>query len=100
MWIDFFDLIYFKQANWRFRFIFSTRMGHIEVVKSILTKDPSVCFKIDKKGQTTLHVAVKGQNVDIVMELLKPDPSIINLKDGKGETEDEPYTQEDGNDLE
>ncbi|PWA40796.1 Ankyrin repeat-containing protein [Artemisia annua] len=45
--------------------------------RSILNKDPSIGFRIDKKGQTALHMAVKGQNMDIVAELIKPDPTIV-----------------------
>ncbi|XP_057499022.1 uncharacterized protein LOC130783421 isoform X7 [Actinidia eriantha] len=61
-------------------------MGILEVVKSLLRKDSSIGFRIDKKGQTALHMAVKGQTVDIVLELSKPDPSVLNLEDNKGNT--------------
>ncbi|KAG9141282.1 hypothetical protein Leryth_001760 [Lithospermum erythrorhizon] len=40
----------------------------------------------DKKGQTALHMAVKGQNVEIVLELIKPDSSVLGLGDNKGNT--------------
>ena len=38
------------------------------------------------KGQTALHMAVKGQNEEIVLELLKLDPSVFRLEDNKGNT--------------
>ncbi|KAE8686717.1 hypothetical protein F3Y22_tig00111029pilonHSYRG00018 [Hibiscus syriacus] len=71
--------------------------GHIEVVNLLLetdsdlaklrgTMDPSTAFRIDKKGQTALHMAVKGQNEEIVLELLKPDPSVLRVEDNKGNT--------------
>ncbi|CAN1253530.1 Ankyrin repeat-containing protein At5g02620 [Linum perenne] len=59
----------------------AARMGHLEVVHSLLINDPSSGLRTDKKGQTALHMAVKGQNVEIVMELLKPDPSVASLED-------------------
>ncbi|RVW70186.1 Ankyrin repeat-containing protein [Vitis vinifera] len=61
-------------------------MGHLEVLKALVSKDPSIVFRTDKKGQTALHMAVKGQNVEIVHALLKPDPSVMSLEDNKGNT--------------
>ena len=61
-------------------------MGHLEVARSVLNKDPSIGFRIDKKGQTALHMAVKGQCMDIVAELIKPDPTVLSLEDNKGNT--------------
>ncbi|GJU37434.1 pyruvate, phosphate dikinase, chloroplastic isoform X1 [Tanacetum coccineum] len=34
-----------------------TRMGHLEVEKPVSYKDPSISFRIDKKGQNALHTA-------------------------------------------
>jgi ankyrin repeat protein len=56
----------------------------VEVVTSLLSKDPGVGFRTDKKGQTALHMASKGQNAEILLELLKPDVSVIHVEDNKG----------------
>ncbi|KAI4369194.1 hypothetical protein MLD38_017668 [Melastoma candidum] len=61
-------------------------MGHVEVVKALLRKDPSAGFRTDKKGQTALHMAVKGLNEEIVRELGKTDPSILSIEENKGNT--------------
>jgi ankyrin repeat protein len=61
-------------------------MGHLEIVRSLLSKDPSTGFRTDKKGQTALHMAVKGQNEEIVLELLKPDRTVMHVEDNKGNT--------------
>jgi ankyrin repeat protein len=58
----------------------------LEVVKALLSKDPSTGFRTDKKGQTALHMAVKGQNEEILLELVKPDRAVLNLEDNKGNT--------------
>lgn len=60
--------------------------GHLEVVKSLLRRDSSIGFRTDLKGQTALHMAVKGKNVEIVLELIRPDSSVMNLEDSKGNT--------------
>jgi ankyrin repeat protein len=59
-------------------------MGHVEVVRSLLNKDPDIGLRTDKKGQTALHMASKGQNADIVVELLKPDISVVHVEDKQG----------------
>jgi hypothetical protein len=59
-------------------------MGHVEVVASLLNKDPEIGFRTDKKGQTALHMASKGQNAEILLELLKPNVSVIHVEDNKG----------------
>ncbi|KAF3579611.1 hypothetical protein DY000_02029973 [Brassica cretica] len=41
---------------------------------------------MDKKGQTALHMAAKGTNVEVVEELIKADRSSINIADTKGNT--------------
>ncbi|KAI6685692.1 hypothetical protein NL676_031605 [Syzygium grande] len=46
----------------------------------------SIVTRVDKKGQTALHMAVKGQNVEVVEELIRADPSSINMVDTKGNT--------------
>ncbi|KDO51602.1 hypothetical protein CISIN_1g006802mg [Citrus sinensis] len=63
----------------------AAKQGHL-VVKALVSKDPSTGFRTDKKGQTALHMAVKGQNEDIVLELIRPDPSVLKLEDNKGNT--------------
>jgi ankyrin repeat protein len=62
----------------------AARMGHVEVVRALLNKDPGIGLRTDKKGQTALHMASKGQNSEIVVELLKPDASVIHTEDNKG----------------
>jgi len=39
----------------------AARMGHMEVVTALLNKDPGIGCRIDKKGQTALHMASRGQ---------------------------------------
>ena len=56
----------------------------MEVVRSLLNKDPGIGLRTDKKGQTALHMASKGTNAEIVVELLKPDFSVSHLEDNKG----------------
>uniref|UniRef100_A0A0D3E4R6 PGG domain-containing protein n=1 Tax=Brassica oleracea var. oleracea TaxID=109376 RepID=A0A0D3E4R6_BRAOL len=41
---------------------------------------------MDKKGQTALHMAAKGTNVEVVEELINADRSSINIADTKGNT--------------
>ncbi|CDY59983.1 BnaCnng35650D [Brassica napus] len=41
---------------------------------------------MDKKGQTALHIAAKGTNVEVVEELINADRSSINIADTKGNT--------------
>ncbi|KAE8689763.1 Ankyrin repeat-containing protein [Hibiscus syriacus] len=38
----------------------AARNGHLEIVKSLLSKEPGIATRTDKKGQTSLHMAVKG----------------------------------------
>ncbi|RAL50738.1 hypothetical protein DM860_015885 [Cuscuta australis] len=66
----------------------AARMGHLQVVRSLLGKDDptGISFRTDKKGQTALHMATKGQNTDILLELIKPDPKLLSLGDNKGNT--------------
>ncbi|CAA7026652.1 unnamed protein product [Microthlaspi erraticum] len=44
----------------------AARNCHMEVVKVILAVEPDTAMRIDKKGQTPLHMAVKGQSLDVV----------------------------------
>lgn len=70
------------------------RNGHVRVVKALLRVEPDVragdsngfVARSDNKGQTALHMAVKGQSLEIVEELLKSDVSLANLTDKKGNT--------------
>ncbi|CAN8294742.1 unnamed protein product [Cochlearia groenlandica] len=64
----------------------AARMGHFEVVKSLISNDASICIRTDKKGQTALHMAVKGKIEGIVLELVKPDPAVLSVGDNKGNT--------------
>ena len=57
-----------------------------KVMKVLLGKELVVATRTDTKGQTTLHMAVKGQSLEVVEELIKADPSIINMVDNKGNT--------------
>jgi ankyrin repeat protein len=55
-------------------------------VKVLIARDSGiVCIK-DKKGQTALHMAVKGQSTSVVEEILVADHSILNERDKKGNT--------------
>ncbi|XP_006582569.1 homeobox protein knotted-1-like 2 [Glycine max] len=56
-----------------------------KVMKVLLGKELVVATRTDTKGQTTLHMAVKGQSLEVVEELIKADPSIINMVDNKDE---------------
>ncbi|KAH0861955.1 hypothetical protein HID58_079166 [Brassica napus] len=64
----------------------AARMGHVEVVKSLIGNDASIGFRTDKKGQTALHMAVKGKHEGIVLELVRPDPKVLSVEDNKGNT--------------
>jgi ankyrin repeat protein len=56
------------------------------MVKVLIHRDPGiVCIK-DKKGQTALHMAVKGQSTSVVEEIFLADRSILNERDKKGNT--------------
>ncbi|PWA77482.1 Ankyrin repeat-containing protein [Artemisia annua] len=55
-------------------FHIAAKQGHLHMISSTFDLD---IIWIDKKGQTALHMAVKGQNMDIVAELIKPDPTIV-----------------------
>ncbi|KAG5032285.1 hypothetical protein JHK82_015864 [Glycine max] len=55
-----------------------------KVMKVLLGKELVVATRTDTKGQTTLHMAVKGQSLEVVEELIKADPSTINMVDNKG----------------
>ncbi|CAH8322875.1 unnamed protein product [Eruca vesicaria subsp. sativa] len=59
------------------------RMGHVEVVKSLIGNDASIGFGTNKKEQT---VAVKGKQEGIVLELVRPDPKVLSFDDNKGNT--------------
>jgi ankyrin repeat protein len=56
----------------------------LEVVRALLTIERGIATRKDKKGQTALHMAVKGQNVVVVEELIHAEPSSINIVDTKG----------------
>ncbi|WZZ69159.1 hypothetical protein YC2023_080529 [Brassica napus] len=56
------------------------------VVKALLASEPAIAIRMDKKGQTALHMAAKGTNVEVVEELIKADRSSINIADTKGNT--------------
>ncbi|KAJ7980916.1 Ankyrin repeat-containing protein [Quillaja saponaria] len=63
--------------------------GHIEIVDFLLEAGSSlatIARRLDKKGQTALHMAVKGQKLEVVEELIKSEPSSINMVDTKGNT--------------
>ncbi|GJW24708.1 anamorsin [Tanacetum coccineum] len=54
----------------------STRMGHLEVEKPVLYKDPSISFRIDKKGQNALHTA-KRRLCSVAAEARRPNQFIM-----------------------
>ena len=58
----------------------------MKVVKALLASEPAIAIRMDKKGQTALHMAAKGTNVEVVEELIKADRSSINIADTKGNT--------------
>ncbi|KAG5590531.1 hypothetical protein H5410_041045, partial [Solanum commersonii] len=65
----------------------AANQGHIEMVlKALLSKEPGIATRMDNKGQTALHMAVKGQNLEVVEELTNADPSLVNMVDNKGNT--------------
>ncbi|MBA0580910.1 hypothetical protein Gorai_023110 [Gossypium raimondii] len=75
---------------------FAAVKSHLDVVNAILSADPS-CIRIvhcdqgivsikDKKGQTVLHMAVKGQSPAVVDEILLANHSLLNERDKKGNT--------------
>ncbi|MBA0759965.1 hypothetical protein Gotri_022773 [Gossypium trilobum] len=80
---------------------FAAVKSHLDVVNAILSADPS-CIRIvrkngktalhtaasikDKKGQTVLHMAVKGQIPAVVDEILLANHSLLNERDKKGNT--------------
>ncbi|KAH0888690.1 hypothetical protein HID58_051119 [Brassica napus] len=57
----------------------AARNGHAEVVKAIVAVEPDTATRTDKKGQTALHMAVKGQSLDVVVELMKGHRSSLNM---------------------
>ncbi|GJM92633.1 hypothetical protein PR202_ga09119 [Eleusine coracana subsp. coracana] len=60
--------------------------GHIGIVKALLEKDPQLARRNDRKGQTALHMAVKGTNCDVLRALVDADPAIVMLPDKNGNT--------------
>ncbi|KAJ0752185.1 putative transferase, protein kinase RLK-Pelle-RLCK-VIIa-2 family [Helianthus annuus] len=61
-------------------------VGHLDVVKALSQKVPGIVARADKKGQTALHMAVKGQNVEVVNALIEADYGLINMVDKQGNT--------------
>ncbi|KAJ6740906.1 ANKYRIN REPEAT PLANT PROTEIN [Salix purpurea] len=53
--------------------------GHIEIVNFL---QPGISTRIDQKGQTALHMAVKGQNIEVVEELVVAEPSSFTKDSG------------------
>ncbi|GFZ11066.1 ankyrin repeat family protein [Actinidia rufa] len=62
------------------------RQGHVDIVKALLDKDPQLARRTDKKGQTALHMAVKGISCEVVKLLLQADAAIVMLPDKFGNT--------------
>ncbi|KAJ0797075.1 putative ankyrin repeat-containing domain-containing protein [Helianthus annuus] len=62
------------------------KQGHLEVVKALSQKVPGIVARADKKGQTALHMAVKGQNDEVVNALIEADNGLINMVDKQGNT--------------
>jgi ankyrin repeat protein len=53
-------------------------------VKALLDADTQLARRTDKKGQTALHMAVKGTNPEVVQALVNADPAIVMLPDRNG----------------
>ena len=56
----------------------AARQGHVDVVKLLLGKDPQLARRTDKKGQTALHMAVKGVSCEVVKLILGADAAILS----------------------
>ncbi|KAM1060566.1 hypothetical protein ACFX2B_024932 [Malus domestica] len=61
--------------------------GHVEIVKTLLGRDPQLARRNDKKGQTALHMAVKGVSSEVVRLIVDADPAIVMLPDKFGAIE-------------
>jgi len=64
----------------------SARQGHVDVVNLLLAKDKQLARRTDKKGQTALHMAVKGVSCEAVKSILRADAAIVMLPDKFGNT--------------
>ncbi|KAK9064137.1 hypothetical protein SSX86_018009 [Deinandra increscens subsp. villosa] len=62
------------------------RSGHVDTVRILLEKEPQLARKMDKQGQTALHMAVKGASSEVVKLLLEADAAIVMLPDKSGLT--------------
>lgn len=58
----------------------------MQVVKALLNKEAGIASRMDKKGQTALHMAFKGQNLEVVEELIRLVAKLIKIIDMKGNT--------------
>lgn len=59
----------------------------LRIVEALIKRDPGIWSPSrHKKGQTALHMAVKGQDTSVVEEILLADHAILNERDKKGNT--------------
>ncbi|KAG6436873.1 hypothetical protein SASPL_101777 [Salvia splendens] len=81
-----YSLVTIAKSNGKTALHSAARNGHVQVVEALLSKEPRITTRTDKKGQTVLHMAAKGQNLDFVAFLIRADASTINMVDSKGNT--------------
>lgn len=58
----------------------------MDIVKALLEVDSQLARRTDKKGQTALHMAVKGVSCEVVKLLLEADAAVVMLPDKFGNT--------------
>ncbi|CAO2826004.1 unnamed protein product [Amaranthus hypochondriacus] len=60
--------------------------GHLEIVKTLLEVNPSMCFVRDHDGMNPILVAaINGQN-HVINELIQANPHVVNERTNGGET--------------
>ncbi|KAH0635742.1 hypothetical protein KY289_035657 [Solanum tuberosum] len=74
------------EEQWEDDTSFYSKKWSFAVVKAPLSRKEGILNWRDKKGQTTLHMAVKVQSVDVVNERILSDPTLATIIDRKGNT--------------
>ncbi|KAH0635727.1 hypothetical protein KY289_035642 [Solanum tuberosum] len=74
------------EEQWEDDTSFYRKKWSFAVVKAPLSRKEGILNWRDKKGQTTLHMAVKVQSVDVVNERILSDPTLATIIDRKGNT--------------
>lgn len=59
--------------------------SHIEIVRELIKKIPSLIDAFDKEGNAPIHLAVRSKDLDFLNFLLSEN-ALIELRNGKGET--------------